>query len=222
MPGLPLEIQTVLFAFAPLFSTPVWQKACVLSIGAILSIGKRTITSALKAMGLKDEKHFTNYHRVLNRAKWSTLNGAKILLGLIVSVVPSPWPLVILVDETVERRKGTKIKAKGCYHDAVRSSQNKVVHCFGLKWISMMAVVPFPWSRRPWALPFLTVLAPSKSYNKAQNRPHKTTVDWTCQMIMQVRRWLPDHPMVLVLPLYFCQRRTLCLNDKSIQEKDEY
>ncbi len=61
-----------------------------------------------------------------------------------------------------------------------------------------MAVVPLPWSQRPWALPFLTVLTPSKSYNKAQNKRHKTTVDWTCQMIIQVRRWLPTHPMVLV------------------------
>lgn len=198
MVNLPLEVKTILFAFAPLFSTPVWQNACVLSIGAILSIGKRTVTSALKVMGLKDEQRFTNYHRVLNRAKWNALNAAKILLGLIVSVIPANWPLIVLVDETIERRKGNKIKAKGCYRDAVRSSHKKVVHCFGLKWIAMMTVVPLPWSQRPWSLPFLTVLAPPKSYNKAQNKRHKTTVDWTCQMIMQVRRWLPNHPIVLV------------------------
>jgi hypothetical protein len=195
---VPLEIKTILFAFAPLFSTPVWQNACTLFVGGILSIGKRTVTSALKVMGLKDEERFTNYHRVLNRAKWNTLSAAKILLGLIVSVIPATWPLIVLVDETIERRKGNKIKAKGCYRDAVRSSHKKVIHCFGLKWIAMMAVVPLPWSQRPWALPFLTVLAPPKSYNKAQNKQHKTTVDWTCQMIMQVRRWLPNHPIVLV------------------------
>ena len=110
MTNLPLEIQTVLFAFTPLFSMPVWQNACTLAVGAILSIGKRTVTSALKVMGLKDEEHFTNYHRVLNRAKWSSLNGAKILLGLIIPVIPSTWPLIVLVDETIERRKGKKIK----------------------------------------------------------------------------------------------------------------
>jgi hypothetical protein len=198
MVNVPLEVQTILFAFAPLFSTPVWQNACTLFIGAILSIGKRTVTSALKVMGLKDEERFTNYHRVLNRAKWNALNAAKILLGLIVSVIPATWPLIVLVDETIERRKGHKIKAKGCYRDAVRSSHKKVVHCFGLKWIAMMAVVPLPWSQRPWALPFLTVLAPPKSYNKAQNKRHKTTVDWTCQMIMQVRCWLPNRSIVLV------------------------
>jgi len=62
----------------------------------------------------------------------------------------------------------------------------------------MMAINPLPWSKRPWALPFLTVLAPSKSYNESHKKRHKTTVDWACQMIKQVRRWLPNHPIVLV------------------------
>lgn len=113
-------------------------------------------------------------------------------------MVPANWPLIIAVDETTERRKGKKIKYKGCYRDAVRSTKKKVVHCFGLKWICMMLIVPLPWTKRPWALPFLTVLAPSKKSNKANGKKHKTTVDWTCQMIMLVRRWVPDRVMVLV------------------------
>ena len=198
MLSIPQEIRVVLFAFAPLFSSPVWQNATALAIGAILFVGKRTVTSALKVMGLQHEKHFANYHRVLNRSKWNVLNGANILLGLIIRLVPPDWPLIIAVDETIERRKGKKIKAKGCYRDSVRSSQSKVVHCFGLKWICMMAIVPLPWSKRVWALPFLTVLAPSKNYHQAQNKRHKTTVDWTCQMIKQVRRWVPDRPIILI------------------------
>ena len=143
------EIQAVLFPFASLFSIPVWRNASILTIGAILCIGKRTVTSALKVMGLKDEKHFTNYHRVLNRAKWNALNGAKILLGRIIYLIPLGLPLIVAIDENIERRKGKKIKAKGCYRDAVRSSEKKVVLCFGLKWISMMAIIPLPWSKRP-------------------------------------------------------------------------
>jgi len=196
--SVPEEIRVLLLAFAPLFSKPVWQNATVLAIGAILCVGKRTVTSALKAMGLQDEKHFANYHRVLNRAKWDARSAAKILLGLIIYLVPPFWPLIIAADETIERRKGKKIKAKGCYRDSVRSSQSKVVHCFGLKWICMMAIVPLPWSKRAWALPFFSVLAPSKNYNQTQNKRHKTTVDWACQMIKQVRRWLPDRTIVLV------------------------
>jgi len=196
--SVPQKFEDVLIGFRPLFSAPVWQSAKVLVIGAILCIGKRTVTAALKVMGLENEKRYTNYHRVLNRAKWNALNAAKILLGLIIKILPPGFPLIIGIDESIERRKGKKIKAKGCYRDAVRSSKKKVVHCFGLKWICMMAIVPLPWSKRCWALPFLSVLAPSKNYSQSQNKRHKTTVDWTCQMIMQVRRWLPNHPIVLV------------------------
>jgi len=196
--SVPQKVEDVLIAFRPLFSIPVWQSARVLAIGAILCIGKRTVTAALKVMGFENEKRYTNYHRVLNRAKWDSLNGAKILLGLIIKLLPSGFPLIIGIDETIERRKGKKIKAKGCYRDAVRSSKSRVIHCYGLKWICMMAIVALPWSKRFWALPFLSVLAPSKNYSQSQNKRHKTTVDWTCQMIMQVRRWLPKHLIVLV------------------------
>ena len=150
------EMQAVLFPFASLFSMPVWRNASILAIGSILCIGKRTVTSALKVMGLKDEKHFTNYHRVLNRAKWNALNGAKILLGRIIRLIPLGLPLIVAIDENIERRKGKKIKAKGCYRDAVRSSEKKVVHCFGLKWISMMAIICYyrdkmdPFGRYVW------------------------------------------------------------------------
>lgn len=195
---LPNEIAIILYAFSPLFSSRVWNHAQLLVIGAILCTGKRTVTSILKVMGLSADKKFTNYHRVLNKAKWSCLQGSKILLGLIVLLVPPHLPMVIGVDETIERRKGKKIKAKGCYRDAVRSTEKNVVKCFGLKWIAMMAIVLLPWSERPWALPFLTILAPSKSSNEASGKSHKTTVDWTRQMIKQVRRWQPERMIVLV------------------------
>ncbi|MBF0477355.1 MAG: transposase, partial [Deltaproteobacteria bacterium] len=107
-------------------------------------------------------------------------------------------PLIILIDEPIERRKGKEIKAKGCYRDAVRSSKAKVVHCYGLKWISMQLLIPVPWANRMWALPFLTVLAPSKAADAATKKRHKTTVGWACQMIKAVRRWVPYRAIVLV------------------------
>ena len=190
-------MQQIMLNFAPIFSNPVWQSALVLTIGAILSPGKRTVTSSLVVMGLKDEKRFTNYHRVLNRAKWAPLACSRILLGMLIKPVPDTWPLIIVVDETVERRKGPNIKAKDCYRDAVRSTHKKVITCFGLKWIAMMIIIFVPWAKRSWALPFLTVLAPSKACNEANKKRHKTTVDRTCQMLMQIRRWVPDRAIVL-------------------------
>lgn len=198
MDNLPDEVQDILSDFGTCCSHSVWLNACVLVIGAILCIGKRTVTSALRVMGLKDDKRFTNFHRVLNRAKWCSLTCSRILLGKLIKLVPEDWPLLFIVDETIERRSGPEIKAKGCYRDAVRSTEKTVVKCFGLKWISMMLVAKLPWSERVWALPFLTVLAPSKACNESENKRHKTTVDWTCQMIMQVSRWFPNREMILI------------------------
>ena len=198
MPPLPDAIILVLAPFAPLFSHRVWLHAQVLLLGAILAPGVRTVTAILRVMGLSAERHFTNYHRVLNRATWSGRLASRILLGLLVMCFVPPGATVVLgADDTVERRSGRKIKAKGCYRDAVRSSQKHVIRCFGLKWVSMMLLVPVPWSRRVWALPFLTALCwPAK---KPGQRRHKSSVDWVRQMMPHVRRWLPGRPLVLVV-----------------------
>ena len=191
MPTLPDSAITFLSIFAPLFSVPVWRHLQVLVTGSILCQGPRTVTAILKIMGLDQETSFCKYHRVLSRAKWSGLQGAKILLGLLVSLlIIAGLPIVIAVDETIERRKGAKIKAKGKYRDAVRSTQSEVVKCWGLKWICFMALVPVPWSKRPWALPFLTLLAPSEKANQKAGKPHKTTVDWTILAVKLISRWL--------------------------------
>jgi DDE superfamily endonuclease len=198
MPPLPESIITVLGAFVPLFSRPVWCHAQLWLVGAILCRGPHTVTAVLGVMGLGGERRFEKYHRVLSRACWSGLQGAKVLLGLVVLVLPAGWPLLIGVDEKIERRGGRKIKAKGCYRDAVRSSQKSCVKCFGLKWISRMVIVPLPWSSRPWALPFLTVLAPAERANEKAQKRHKSTIDWTVQMVKGVARWLAHRAWVLL------------------------
>ena len=174
--------------FAALFTQPVWHHVQVLWMGAVLCRGPRTVASVLRVMGLGGERRFEKYHRVLNRARWSGLQGAKILLGLLIALLPKDWPLTVVADETIERRNGRRIQAKGQYRDAVRSTKGTVVKCYGLKWISLMLLVPLPWSTRPWALPFLTILAPSERANTAAKRRHKTTVDWTVQAIKVISR----------------------------------
>jgi hypothetical protein len=163
----------------------------------MLTPGARTVTAVMRAMGFAAERHFTNDHRVLNRATWSARQGSQLLLGqLITRLVPSEAAIVLGADDTVERRSGRKITAKGCDRDAVRSSKNHVIRCFGLKWVSMMLLVPVPWAQRVWALPFLSALCwPAE---KSGRRWHKTSVDWVRQMMKQVRHWLPGRRLVLV------------------------
>jgi len=196
---LPQEMMRVILPFVTLFSETVWDYAQILLMGAILAPGKRTVSAALTVMGLKDDPQYQNYHRVLNRAKWCGLTASKILLGLLVQVfVSANAPIIMGVDETLERRKGDQIKQKGVFRDAVRSSKKYLVHSFGLRWVSMMLIVPVPWSSRPWALPFLTLNAPSEATNKANDKRHKTSVDWIQQMVCLVRRWLRGRVLVFV------------------------
>jgi hypothetical protein len=198
MPPLPEAIILVLASFAPLFSHRVWLHAQVLLVGAMLAPGPRTVTAALRVMGLALEHRFTNDHRVLNRARWSARHGSRQLLGLLITLLVPPGAAIVLgADDTVERRSGRKIRATGCYRDGVRSSKKHVIRCFGLKWVAMMLLVPVPWSRRGWALPFLTALCWPET--KRGPRRHKTSIDWVRQMVQQVRRWLPDRRLVLVV-----------------------
>jgi len=150
-------------------------------------------------MGLANEKQFQNYHRVLNRAQWSSRALSRIVLLLLVSIfVPADAPIIVGLDETIERRRGAKIAAKGIYRDPVRSSKEYFVKTSGLRWVCMMLLVPIPWAKRVWALPFLSILAPSERYSEQRNLQHKKITDWGRQMIRQLRRWLPNRSLVVV------------------------
>src|SRR5215207_8384034 len=199
MEALPGEIVRVLRAFEDVFSERVWDWVQVLVVGAILTPGQRTVAAVLRVMGLSDERQYQNYHRVLNRARWSSRElSRRLLLVLVEAFVSVDGPVVIGMDETIERRRGAKMAAKGIYRDPVRSSKSHFVKASGLRWISMQVLAEVPWAGRVWGLPFLTVLAPSERYNLERGRRHKTLSDRGRQMIRQVRRWLPDRALVVV------------------------
>src|SRR5918995_6282063 len=185
--------------FAPLFSRRVFRHVHVLVAGAILAPGKRTVASALRAMGLDQEKRFHRYHRVLSRARWSSREVGRVLLGLLVEAfVPKGSPLVVGIDETLERRYGGKISARGVYRDPVRSTHETFVKSSGLRWVCVMLLVEIPWASRVWALPFLSALAPSERYAAARGRCHKKITEWAWQLLLVVRRWHPQREIVAV------------------------
>ncbi len=199
MLNLPKRILQVLRCFEEALSEQVWEWAKVLLVGAILAPGERTVTAILRVMGLQNERQFQNYPRVLNRATWSSRALSRLLLCWLIQLfVPEGAPIVVGIDETIERRRGAKIAAKGIYRDPVRSSKEFFVKTSGLRWISIMLLAPIPWACRVWALPFFTVLAPSEHYNQQHRRRHKKLTDWGRQMIRQLRRWLPRRQLVVV------------------------
>ncbi len=186
-------------ATSPLFSRRVWPHVQVLLIGVILTPGKRTVSSALHTMGLSQEERFHRYHRVLSRARWSSREVSRALLGLLVEMfVAEGDPLVVGIDETLERRYGRKISAKGVYRDPVRSTHENFVKASGLRWVCAMLLVEIPWAARVWALPFLSALAPSERYAAKQGKRHKKITEWAWQLLLQVRRWYPEREIVVV------------------------
>src|SRR5580698_5704697 len=198
MPTLPSTFAPIILAFAPLFFNGVWRRAQVLFLGALLAPGKRTVTSALQVMGLSHEPHFQFYHRVLNRTVWSCRRAGLILLRLLMAAFVPTGPLVLGLDDTIERRWGPKIAARGIYRDPVRSSDSHFVKTSGLRWISLMLLAPIPWAGHIWALPFLTALAPSQRYWEDRQLRPKTLIDWARQLVLQVQRWVPTRTLVLV------------------------
>ncbi len=198
MPTLPPEIMILLLPFAPLFTTRTWQYVPVLVAGSILTPQRRMVSCVLRVMGLAQVRWFSNFHRVLNRATWSPLAVSRVLLRLLIVAFVPEGPVVVGLDPTLERRRGAKIAAKGIYHDPVRSSKSHKVKASGLRWVCLMLLVPIPWALRVWALPFLTVLAPSERYHHTRGVRHKTVLDWARQLLMLLRRWLPDRQVVVV------------------------
>lgn len=190
MPFLPEVIVSLLTNFANVFTVPTWGYAQTLLIGALLCNGKRTVSSALRIMGLSHEQRFERYHRVLSTAKWNEFKLSKILLGLLMVLIPANMPVFIAMDETIERRSGRKITAKGCYRDACRSSHSLVIKCFGLKWLCAALIIKLPWSNRYWALPFMTVLCPSKKHDEQNGIKHKSSVERAKQLVYIISRLL--------------------------------
>ena len=193
----PAELLSLIVVFASLFTKPVWEHVKLLVLGACLVPGKRTVTACLRAVGLSEEAHFQNYHRVLNRDRWSALQAGPILLGLIVALLPAGSVIIIGADDTIERRRGKKIKAIGCYRDAVPSSKKHVVKCFALKWLSLSVLVKLPFASRVWALPFLSVLC--RAQEKDSKRQHKSAIDILMTCARLTVRWLPQRTIVLVV-----------------------
>jgi DDE superfamily endonuclease len=211
MLSLPIAFSSAIGVFAPVFSRPMWQHVKVLMTGAVLAPGKRTVTAILQVMGRSTAPDFQTYHRVLNRAVWSPLKASRLLLRLLVAVFSPRGVIVFGLDDTIERRRGDQITAKGIYRDPVRSSHAHFVKVSGLRWLGCMLLTPIAWANRVWALPFLTVLCPSERFYEQRGRRHQTLLERAWQIIQLVRRWVPGREVVFVADSSFAALEWLAL-----------
>ncbi|HUI37556.1 MAG TPA: transposase [Gaiellaceae bacterium] len=194
----PSTTERLLAPFRRLFTRPTLGRLATVAEGVLLAAGPRTVAAALRAVGKGDDAGFASFHRVLNAARWSARDGARLLLLLIVGAFVPEGPVVLGLDDTIERRKGSRITAKGIYRDPVRSSKGCFVKVSGLRWLSLMVVARVPFARAVWGLPFLTVLCPSERAAEKAGKRHKKLTDWARQALLQATRWLPGRTIVVV------------------------
>jgi hypothetical protein len=197
--SVPEVLATWLRPFQGYFTAAIWRHALVLVAGAVLAPGRRTVTAALRVMGLGQAAGFAVHHRVLSDVRWSSRAAAHRLLLLLVAAFVPKGPVVVGLDDTIERRWGARIRARGIYRDPVRSSRGHFVKASGLRWLCVMVLAPIPWADCVWGLPFLAVLAPSeRSARKRGRQRHKKLTDWARQALLQTARWLPGRRVVAV------------------------
>ena len=198
MGPLPPTIIQCMSYFAPLFSFRVWPHAQVLLPGALLAPGKRTVRALLRVLGLDSRSDVQTDHRVLHRCVWSGLQGSQLLLPVLGATFAPRGRLVFGLADTIKRRRGDSIAAKGIYRAPVRSSPGHFVKASGLRWLSLMLVVPISWADRIWAVPFLRVLWPSERDDQARGRAHPSLLERARQMRRLLARWLPARSLVVV------------------------
>jgi DDE superfamily endonuclease len=183
---------TVLCEFEPAFSNPTWGKVQALIVGTLLARGRRTVAAALRQIGLSQAANFSLYHQVLNRASWSMLELSRRLLCLLVrTFVAVGGDLTFVIDETLERRWGRRITQRGHYRDPLASSKQRSIAASGLRWIVLTLVITPPWAPRAWALPVMSVPAPTPEVSQRLGVRHKTVPQRARQMMLLIRRWLP-------------------------------
>ncbi len=185
------------------FTAAAWRHVLVLVRGGLLAPGRRTVAAALRVMGLGEVAGFAVHHRVLSHGRWCPRALAHRLLLLLVAAFVPDGPVVVGIDDTIERRWGARIAARGIYRDPVRSSRGHFVKASGLRWLCVMLLAPVPWASCVWGLPFLTVLAPSERHAAGRGTRFKKLTDWGRQALLQVARWLPDRRVVAVADASF-------------------
>lgn len=187
---------TLFSLFAPAFSAATFVRAKLLGVAAILNTGRRTVANLLRTVAGLTDGDSSCYHRVLSLAQWSGLKLAALLSRFIIRHC---WPqgrIRLAGDDTVTEHPGRKVYGKARHRDPVRSSHSYTAWRWGHKWVVLAVLVPFPFSRRLWALPILVALYRSRQDNEQRGRRHKTPAQVLQLLLRLLLRWFPDRQFI--------------------------
>lgn len=198
MLSLPSAAEPLIHGFSVAFSERIFQRIVVLMIGAIVTMGRRTVTHVLWTVRSIADGHFSSYHRVFSRASWSLWPLGKVLATAVLGWVPPDQPVLVAADDTVAQHRGKKVYGKAKHRDGVRSSHSMTVWKWGHKWVVLAIVIRLPFTSKRWALPVLCALYRSKQQNKAEDRRHKTPTQLARQLMAVLVHWFPRRKFVFL------------------------
>ena len=197
---LPKAAEPLLRGFGIAFTPRTFQRVLLLFVGSLLALGRHTVTGALwtvRTLGA-GAGHFSDYHRVFSRARWSAWPLGKVLAGMVLELVPEGEPVVCPVDDTTPQHKGKHVYGKGRHRDNCRSTRSHTVWVFGHKWVVLAVNVKFTFASRPWALPVLAALYRPKELDEKEGRRHKTSIDLARQLVAVLVHWFPHRKFILL------------------------
>lgn len=196
MVSIPVRVRGVFREWSDEFSASVWPRFQVLVLAAVLCVGRHTVCRLLRVAGMLADGHWSSYHRVLSKRRWSTWRLARILAHHVVDRFVPRGSIAILGDDTVTQHPGKHVYGKGRHRDAVRSTHSYTAWRWGHKWVVLAIQVPLPGLSRPWALPVLCALYRSPEEDRKRGHRHKTPGDLMRQLLCVLLRWFPQRKFV--------------------------
>jgi len=195
---LPRAAEPLLMGFSVAFTGRTFDRWLRLLVGAVVAIGPRTVTNVIWSARSIMPGHFSSYHRVFSRARWSLWPLGRVLCRAVAAWVDEGQPVVVAIDDTTAEHRGPKVYGRGCHRDATRSSRRIMGLRWGHRWVVAAVNVKFPWASRPWALPVACALYRPRPVAAAEGRAFKTPPDLARQLMAVLLRWLPDRRIIVV------------------------
>ena len=193
--------------FASCFTKPSFQTFGVIVTGWLLGHGRRVVTRILLAGDGLKVKTFSCYHRFFSQARWTVDAVARVMLALVLKFIPDDAPIVVAVDDTLNRKTGKRIWAAGMHHDPLLSTARRAVFSFGHNWVVLSVQLRLPFAPdKTWSLPILMRLYRRKQKKRKPGRPrgerkaigqappreYRTRPQLASEMIAILASWVPQ------------------------------
>jgi len=196
---MPAAAEPLVNAFQGAFTRPTFQRFMLLVTGLIVTIGRRTVSRALRVIEpVMGDGHWCNYHRIYSQARYRLWDVGRILVGRVIALLPADSEIILVADDTVDGKAGGKVWAKGPHRDGRRSTRQHVSIKWGHKWLVMCVLVKLPGIARPWALPILCGLCCTEKVAKQTGYRRKSPSELSLQFLIRLMRWFPDRRFILL------------------------